>query len=114
MAVTKKGHLSFAREIRRGLVSDLVFECTTCTYKRVICTDGSAPKNEINEAAAWGMVTLGKGHYHLEELMAIFEVPAPTYETYQKYEDGIGKVILECVYISYVSFNTHVVFLIKT
>lgn len=96
------GHFSFKSEKREGLASILKFQCESCKETRSIHTDNK-PTNEINLAATWGTMAIGKGHYHMEEMLSTMHIPTPSAATFKKYEEEVGKVhtfkfVLYCVH----------------
>lgn len=81
------GNMDFAKETKRGLISTFHFTCTSCGSKKKI---DSCPKikNQANnnEAAVLGIVSIGLGHYHLQEFLAHFNIPCMSYQMFYHVE----------------------------
>lgn len=84
--------LQRSKETKRGLVSKFHFTCTSCCRKSHIdsCPKSNDQANN-NEAAVTGIISVGLGYYHLEELLAHLNVPCMSYQTFYNVEKSLQK-----------------------
>lgn len=87
----KNGKMVFQSEIKRALRSVFKFQCTSCgTLKRVeSCRGKKADNANVNEAAVTGIVSIGLGHYHLQELLAHLNIQGMSNPTYHKLDQKL-------------------------
>lgn len=78
----------FRSEIKRALRSVFKFQCTSCRiWKRVeSCPGKKAASANVNEAAITGIVSIGLGYSHLQELLAHLNIPGMSQPTYNKFD----------------------------
>lgn len=79
--------LIFFKEIRRGLQSSFIFACNNCSNTlRINSCPTYDDSEDINLSAVLGIISVGLGHYHLQEFLAHLNIPAMSYVTYHKIE----------------------------
>ncbi|XP_067216539.1 uncharacterized protein [Linepithema humile] len=75
---------------RRGLMTQLFFQCQMCHYKDSIWSEPTKPKIlDINTAVAAATITTGIGYAQLNELCAAINVPCMSESTYITFRDNI-------------------------
>lgn len=81
----------FESEIKQALRSVFQFRCKSCgTLKRVESCRGKKSTNaNVNEAAVTGIVSIGLGHSHLQELLAHLNIQGMSYPTYHKFDRNL-------------------------
>lgn len=81
------GEIFLKREIKRGLMSVFIFECTCCgVMKRVESCPYKTTEANVNEGAVSGIVSIGLGYSHLQEFLAHINVPGMSYPTYLEFD----------------------------
>lgn len=86
------GRVIFIKELRRGLQSSFMFQCTDCRKThRVNSYPVYEDEQNINMSSVLGIASVGLGYYHLEEFLSHLNVPSMSYVTYHKYEENIQK-----------------------
>lgn len=77
--------MTFTKEVKRALISTFNFQCNFCKNISQIRSCSKKEKSaNINEAAVVGIVSVGLGHYQLQEFFAHLDVPCMSYQTYHK------------------------------
>lgn len=87
----RNGHFSFQKEVHNGLHSTLHFKCYSCDNTKQIETVTAGPE-ELNNSAILGLLAIGKGHEHGDELTTFLDVPFMARNTYTKVEERVGDV----------------------
>lgn len=85
-------NLKFVNETRHGLRSLILFECNMCNGKFSIQTqdpDTSSTHMDINARAVAGIMSVGGGFSHLEEICASIGMPCMSSKTYSAIHDTI-------------------------
>lgn len=79
-----EGDMAYKGEIKRGLMSVFKFQCTDCGTKRRVesCPVKNTTTANINEGAVSGIISIGLGHYHLQEFLAHLNINDMSYSTY--------------------------------
>lgn len=80
--------MTFTKETKRGLISMFHFSCTKCGRRKRV--DSCEYKNKSlanpNDAAILGIVSIGLGFYHIQELLCNFNIPCMSYQTFYTIE----------------------------
>lgn len=91
--ICNEGDMVFESEIKRGLISEFRFQCTSCGNRKL--AQSSRVKNisnaNINEGAVSGIVSIGLGYYHLQELLAHLNIHGMSYPTYHKIDKSLQR-----------------------
>lgn len=81
-----EGKMVFEKEIKRGLLSVFTFQCTSCGKRKRL--ESSHLRNNkganVNQGAVTGIVSIGLGHYHLQEFFSHLDITTMSYPTYHK------------------------------
>lgn len=87
------GVMIFEGEIKHALISIFKFRCTACGRKKRIesCHTKQSNKANVNESAISGIVSIGLGHYHLQEFLAHLNIQSMTYPTYHELDRKFQK-----------------------
>ncbi|XP_044271957.1 uncharacterized protein LOC123015933 [Tribolium madens] len=72
------------KEIRNGLESTLIFKCNMCNKVKSIQTNNTA-----NETSVIGIMNIGSGYSHLEQLTSAMDIPCMSNATYQKIQNRV-------------------------
>lgn len=85
--------MTFKGEIKRGLMSVFKFQCTHCKAKQRVesCAVKNTSMANVNQAAVSGIVSIGLGHYHLQEFLAHLNVNYMSYSTYHELDEEFQK-----------------------
>ncbi|KAE8750852.1 hypothetical protein FOCC_FOCC002280, partial [Frankliniella occidentalis] len=83
------GRMLLEKPVSKGLFTVLHFRCITCRATATIETNPRGPL--INQALAWGTLSVGMGHAQSEELLSVLNVAAPSEGYFRKCERIIGQ-----------------------
>lgn len=86
-------NLQFVKEIHKGLKSILFFKCSMCNGNFTMHTQDpnySPTHMDINTRAVAGIMSVGGGFSHLEELCASIGIPCMSSHTYSKVHDKVS------------------------
>lgn len=75
--------MQIVKEIKYGFKSTFVFKCNMCNVIKKISTENDSLMS-LNTAAVAGIINIGCGFSHLQELTCALEVPTINYGTYNK------------------------------
>lgn len=82
-----EGEMVFEKEFKKGLISIFTFQCTSCGKRKRLesCPHKKNKKGaNVNQGAVAGIVSVGLGHYHLQEFFSHLNITTMSYPTYHK------------------------------
>lgn len=86
------GRYKLQKENRNGLFTTWTFYCDNCEKEYNVTSTPTDEKHDVNDALAWGSMSIGIGFSQCEELFSILDVPIMSEKKFRSHETKVGKV----------------------